>query len=465
VSSAGQEAVELAEAAGLHLDDWQQWVLGHLCAESDDGKWAAFEAAVVVPRQNGKGVLLAARELAGLFLFDDQLVVHSAHEFATSLEHFHRILALLEDHRDLGRRIKRVSRSHGDEGIELTTGQRMRFRTRTKGGGRGFSADLVVIDEAMVVPEASLGALLPTLSARPNPQVVYAGSSVDQEVHEHGVVLSRLRERALSGDDPSLFYAEWSVNAVLDEITDDEAADKQNWSQANPALGARIAEPHVEDERRSMPLRTFAVERLGVGDWPRTTPGAPPLIDPERWAACAGSSAIEGRKVFAVDIPLDRATACIAAAGQNEDGLPAVDIVQHEAGTAWVVDRIVELVDKHGGEVVVDDHGPASSLIPELERREVPLLIVDMGEVAAAAGQFYDAVQVGGLRHGNQRPLNDAVAGAVKRPLGERWTFGRKGAVDVAPLVAGMLALFGLINAEPEEMEPLFAVGPSLTNQ
>ena len=93
----------------------------------------------------------------------------SAHEFSTSLEHFHRILALLEGHRDLGRRIKRVSRSHGDEGIELTTGQRIRFRTRTKGGGRGFSADLVVCDEAMVLPEASLGALLADLERPSEP--------------------------------------------------------------------------------------------------------------------------------------------------------------------------------------------------------------------------------------------------------------------------------------------------------
>ena len=57
----------------------------------------------------------------------------------------------MEDNPDFSRRVKRVSRSHGEEGIELTTGQRIRFRTRTKGGGRGFSGDCLILDEAMVL--------------------------------------------------------------------------------------------------------------------------------------------------------------------------------------------------------------------------------------------------------------------------------------------------------------------------
>jgi hypothetical protein len=37
---------------------------------------------------------------------------------------------------------RRVSRSHGSEGFLLKSGQRLRYRTRTKGGGRGFSGDI-----------------------------------------------------------------------------------------------------------------------------------------------------------------------------------------------------------------------------------------------------------------------------------------------------------------------------------
>jgi phage terminase large subunit-like protein len=192
-STTGREACELAAMAGLTLDPWQAFVLEHALGERADGSWAAFEVGMIVPRQNGKGSVLEARELAGLFLLGERLIIHSAHQFDTSLEAFRRLLTLIEGAPELERLVKRVSRSHGEEGIELMSGQRVRFRTRTKGGGRGFTGDCLILDEAMILPESAHGALLPTLSARENPQVWYAGSAVDQLVHEHGVVLSRPR--------------------------------------------------------------------------------------------------------------------------------------------------------------------------------------------------------------------------------------------------------------------------------
>jgi hypothetical protein len=66
------------------LDPWQRFVLDRALGESKDGKWSAFEVGLVVPRQNGKGSILEARELAGLFLFDERLILHSAHEFETA---------------------------------------------------------------------------------------------------------------------------------------------------------------------------------------------------------------------------------------------------------------------------------------------------------------------------------------------------------------------------------------------
>jgi phage terminase large subunit-like protein len=199
-------------------------------------------SGVEVPRQNGKGAILEARELAGLFLLGERLIIHSAHQFDTSLEAFRRLLALIEDTPDFDRRVQRVSRSHGEEGIELKNRQRIRFRTRTKGGGRGFTGDCLILDEAMILPESAHGALLPTLSARPNPQVWYTGSAVDQNIHEEGIVWSRIRERGIRGGDPALMYVEWSVNASSpDEVDQKIASDPEAWAQANPGLGIRIS--------------------------------------------------------------------------------------------------------------------------------------------------------------------------------------------------------------------------------
>ena len=68
------------------------------------GKWAAFEVGLIVARQNGKGTVLEALELAALFLFPDvRLILHSAHEFKTAQEAFLRVRALIEDNPDFDR--------------------------------------------------------------------------------------------------------------------------------------------------------------------------------------------------------------------------------------------------------------------------------------------------------------------------------------------------------------------------
>lgn len=87
----------MARRAGLHLDDWQQHALMGALRTQPNGKWAALEVGVDVARQNGKGGILEARELAGIFAFEERLIIHSAHLVDTSLEAMERLLWLMED--------------------------------------------------------------------------------------------------------------------------------------------------------------------------------------------------------------------------------------------------------------------------------------------------------------------------------------------------------------------------------
>src|SRR5215207_3560166 len=198
--SSGSEVVEVAAAAGLILDPWQVFAVEQACGMREDGQWAAFQVGINVARQNGKGSILEARELAGIFAFEERLIVHSAHEQATSSEHFRRLLDLIETVPDFDQRVLKVARGKGMEGIELRGGQRILFKTRTGGGGRGFTGDFVVLDEAMMLPDTFMAALVPTMAARSktgNPQLWLTGSSVDQMNSKHdGVVFARLRKRA-----------------------------------------------------------------------------------------------------------------------------------------------------------------------------------------------------------------------------------------------------------------------------
>lgn len=452
-TSTGDEAVELAAMAGLHLDPQQQMVLRDGLGERADGTWAAFEVGVVEPRQNGKNSILEARELAGLFLLGERLLIHSAHQFDTSLEAFRRLLYLIESTPEFDRRVQRVSRSHGEEGIELRGGQRIRFRTRTKGGGRGFSGDFVAFDEAMVLPEMMLGAIMPVVSARPNPQVWYTGSAVDQMIHEYGVVLARLRARGMRGDDPRLAYFEWSVDcASPEEVTAEMAADVEAWMAANPALGTRISVEHVENERRAMDHRTFAVERLGVGDWPDPSGMVPSVIDAEDWLALADpQSAVVDPVCFALDVPPDRSSATIAVAGARPDGQRHVEVVDRRRGTGWVAERAAELVAKHKPMgFVLDGKSPAGSLVHDLEASDVTVTVISAAEHAQACGMLVDRVEQKTVRHLGTAELTAAVRGATRRPLGDAWAWSRKSSAgDISPLVASTLALWGSERIEP----------------
>ncbi len=202
--SIGWKALELAEMAGLTLDPWQERIL-ETALNEQDGKWAAEEVALVCPRQNGKNEVLVARELAGLFLLGERMILHSAHQNDTSLEAFRRLVDVIEDKPTLVKRVSKVWRANGVEGIELRNGQRIRFATRRGGGRRGFTIDCLILDESMELPEAFYAALRPVVSAVENGQIWLTGSAVDQEVHEHGIVLARTRERGIAGDDPALF--------------------------------------------------------------------------------------------------------------------------------------------------------------------------------------------------------------------------------------------------------------------
>lgn len=445
-SSAGREAVDLARFAGLELDPWQAFVLEHSLGERPDGRWAARDVGAIVPRQNGKNAILEARELAGLFLLGERLIVHTAHEGATAAESMRRLEELIEATPEFSRRVKAFWHANGKEAIELMGGQRIRFRTRTKGGGRGFSADCVVFDEAMILPDSTVSALLPTLSARPNPQVWYTGSAVDQAIHEHGIVLARIRERGHRGD-PNLAFFEYSADfrdaegneADPSSLTAEQIGDRDKWREANPALGVRIHEEDIEAEIVGMDNRGFAVERLGVGSWPSTDPAFGSVIDLARWRSLADpGSRISGPVCLSFDVTPDRAYSSICAAGRRADGLLHAQVIERRAGTGWLAGRVRELRDEHRPSAVLcDGNGPAASHAKAVGN----VTVLTSTDYVRSCGAFFDMVANSRLRHLGTGELDSAIRGAAKRPLVDAWAWSRKSsAVDISPLVGVTLA-------------------------
>ncbi|MFZ3558156.1 terminase [Streptomyces sp. BH055] len=466
LSSAGREAVKLAKLAGLDLFPWQQHVLDIGMRERAGGGWAAFEVAVNVARQNGKGAIIEARELAGLFLLGERVIIHSAHEFKTARVAFERIRSLILGTPSLSKRVKRILNNTTETSIELVTGQKLFFLARSGGSGRGFTGDTIIFDEDMILGDDAMGALMPTLSAVPNPQLWYLGSA---GIGHPSVQLARLRRRCETAlesgtPDPSLAYFEWSVDPHRDECgqacTDhDDADDPLAWAKANPSLGRLITTEFVRNERASLGTSgIFERERLGVGIYPSDQADTWQVIGEEAWRALAVADAERsGTVAFSIDMTPERSHAAISAAFPWRGGTH-VTVVEHRPGTGWILERAKELHAKWSPRCwVVDGAGPAGSLIAALEDPDdglgVTIVQPKARDVAAACGQFYDAVTAQEITHFDDAPLASALAGAQQRPLGDAWAWARRiVSVDISPLVAATLAKWGL-GAEVEEEE------------
>jgi phage terminase large subunit-like protein len=270
----------VAALAGVELDGWQRRVLDAGC-DRRGGKWSAFEVGLIVPRQNGKTVVLAVRALTGALVFNEKLIIMSSHEWRTIVEVFMATLELVEGS-PLRRHLRRVRRTGGEESITFTNGARIRFMNRSRESARGFSADAVILDEAHALTVEQAGALLPVLSARPDAQVWYAAHGPAQSAWQ----LARLRQRALSESPGRMCWLEWSADPS------DDLEDPATWAACNPAQAAgRLSLERMAEERATLGAQGFAAERLAAAAWPSEMAGAWTVFTEADWLAMIGSGA------------------------------------------------------------------------------------------------------------------------------------------------------------------------------
>lgn len=455
------EVVAFVKRLGVVLDPWQLEVLRVSLMRSLDGSvWAAFAVAVCAPRQNGKNGITEIRELVGAALLGEKLVVHTAHNADTAKEAFRRLEDLIEENPWLKGQVKHIWRTNGHEQIEFCNGGRIRFRTRTRSAGRGLSGSPVVFDEAMYLPEVAMGSILPVISAQPDPQVWYMGSAVDQTIHEDGVSFARVRARALAGDDARLAYFEWSMDAETPDLVDDSMLDDlMQLASANPALGRRIMPDYIRAERRELDRRTFAVERCGVWDPPPLDGSNHQVIPIQLWDSLSDDPSAQGARlldpvVLAFDVTPDRSKSAIVASGGRADGYTQLEVVDHRPGTAWVAARLAELQERHEViRVMCGASSPAESLVKDCWDLGVKVDVIETGDHAIACSKFASLIDERELRHLGGEDLRSAVKGAGKRPLNDAWLWSRKNsAVNIAPLVAATLSVWGFVSADVGEM-------------
>src|ERR1035441_2792150 len=142
----GPEVSDLAESVGFPPDAQQRLAQDVIFGRRADGQSSAFEIAIIAARQQLKTGAFKIAALGWLYLFDEPLVVWSAHEFTTASEAFRDIEELITGSDFLRAEVKAITHGTGKEGIELLSGARLIFKTRTKGGGRGLAGRKVILD-------------------------------------------------------------------------------------------------------------------------------------------------------------------------------------------------------------------------------------------------------------------------------------------------------------------------------
>lgn len=382
-------------------------------------------------------------------LFDEQIIIVSAHRQDTARETFYRLVQLIEDNPALEERVDFIHRSEMREYIRMKSGQEIRFKARSSGSGRGFSCDCLLLDEAQILGAAAWSAILPTMSARPNPQVWLFGTPPTEL--DDGEVFERMRAAGIEGKESRIAYLEWSADPG------DPIGDAETWAKANPAYGTRIDHEAIAAEFASMSPEQFRLERLGI--WRDVTTRGAVFTDAE-WKELASEGPALSVKptALAVDMSHSREVSIAACWHTEDNGLYAEEVwagPDTAAAVDWLRARAGFRIP-----IVIDGVSPAASLIPGLKAARVRVITTTAPDMAKACGLVYDMAKAGTLRHGDgpdQEALTAAVSGARKRPIRDAGGWGwdrRDESVNIAPLVAFTLSVFGASSMRRQAAEP-----------
>jgi len=281
-------------------------------------EWAFRECCIVVARQNGKSELLVPRIVMGLR--SGEHILHTAQNRDLPRKTFLRVAALIAADPDT----ISVRKANGQEEIITSAGGRYKV-VAPNGSSRGESADLVLIDEVREQHDQDLmDAMLPTITARPNAQVIYLSNAGDDE----SVVLNDLRRRGTDDPDPRLAYLEWSADEKR------SLDDRAGWAEANPGLGEVVQVETLEYFRKNRPPNSFETEHLCR--WVTTM--RPKLVPDARWQAARGEVGTSIRPAMAVSMDVSGTRASAVIAWQQSDGSVAIRVVADVVGNPIDVD-------------------------------------------------------------------------------------------------------------------------------
>jgi hypothetical protein len=426
-----------AQGMGIELMPWQETAARYLTATNGDGLPLYREVCIVVARQNGKTHLM--KPLIVQALRDGRRVMHIAQTRELPRIMFGIIASsLTEDlflkERGRGGKMHTIwpRKGSGQEEILLANGGSYRIAAASSGGSRGFTNDLVIIDELREMDSMEIIAAVESTTATSEyAQLVYLSNAGT----ENSVVLNEVRGRA--DQDPSLAYLEWS--AAPERLPD----DRDGWVEANPALGhvpatLRSLENFYRRHSLAGSLAHFETENLCR--WVNTL--REPLVMVDAWTAA--EEAVLGdvfRPVMAISMDPSGTRASGVLAWQRPNGTIALRQIFDVTGNPISEPKLGKLLREKAREfgVTLTGFDPwTDAALAKYLRRNAP---IGGREYANASAAFVTAVEGGRLKWADCEAVGADLEWTARKPHDETGSFQAVRADDDRPITAALAAI------------------------
>lgn len=465
----GPKVAKVFRAFGQEPMPWQSSALDVACElDPNTGLYYYRTVIIIVVRQAGKTTMtrgkLAHRGISqpgATMLYTAQDRNHARHRLDKNI--YQPLKAS-----PLGAYLGRPRWQAGSEAVRFLNGSELTIDAVTKTSGHGDTLDEAHIDEAFAHHDSRIEqAVSPTMITVQGAQkwITSAAGDLDSAF----LLGKRDMGRALveSGADSRTCYIEYA--APLDADPD----DPETYMNTHPAIGHTIQLADVVDERINMAATPEEFERAYLGWWPKAQK-APSVIPEELWSQNFLDPELdtwEGVPMWSVDVSPDREWASVGLAARSFDPEARLflEVIDHEMGTAWIVDRLVNLRSRFGGNrVAVDASGAADSLVEDLEgvtqEKGGPFEVVRMNahERGAACGAFYDDAVQAKVQYLDDPVLNDAMRAAVWMKIfgGESRIFSRgRSMQDISPLYSVTIARWAFIKVTAGDYDALDSLG------
>jgi hypothetical protein len=322
----------------------------------------------------------------------------------------------------------------------------------------GTNVDLAIVDEAWAHDDAAGRgielAVFPAQLTRPGAQtwIVSAGGTLASTWFDGWLERA---ETALESGKQGIALFEWGADASAPDYDPRKPA---TWWTAHPALGDTIREQALAaDLERASDVAAF--ERSVLNVWPRPRQLGTAL-DLDAWAGLADLEVAAVPVALAFDVAADRANAALAQASRAADGRTIVEVLAYRRGAAWLEADIRAWHKTNPAGLIVADSLAAGTIADRLELAGLDVLRTGAAQMGRACADLVDQVAARSIGHRAQAALDDTLAAAGRRILGDGWAWSRRHSdVDISPLVAATLAGWAA-RTRPTPPAPFVTVAP-----